>query len=128
MNSEENTIKLIEMLDGAIDEIDKMDTRLKEYEDKISAVGEAVRIVGEHDDVIQLQQRNQHGLFDLLENMIQSLEFPNEYKVILNECDFSSPQRVNRCMKAANLLLDVLETDLPNGNKKVTHLRKKPYF
>lgn len=115
MNSEENTIKLIEMLDTAMDEIDKMDVRLKDYEDKISAVGEAVRIVGEHDDVIQLQQKNQHGLFDMLENMIQSLEFPNEYKIVLNECDLSSAQRVNRCVTAANLLLDILETDIPKS-------------
>lgn len=115
MNSEENTILLIERLDAAMEEIDRIDTRLKDYEEKVSAVGEAVRIVGEHDDVIQLQQKNQHALFDLLENMIQSLEYPNEYKAVLSECDLSSPQKVSKCVTAANLLLDVLETDLPNG-------------
>lgn len=119
MNSEENTIKLIEMLDTAMDEIEKIDAGLKIYEEKISAVGEAVRIVGEHDDVIQQQQKNQHSLLDLLENMIQSLEFPNEFKILLNECDLNTPQRIPHCVTAANLLLDVLETDLPNGLKKM---------
>lgn len=115
MNSEENTIKLIQMLDTAMDEVDKIDMRLKDYEDKISAVGEAVRIVGEHDDVIQMQQKNQHALFDLLENMIVSLEFPTEYKQALSECDLSSKSPVDRCVKAANLLVELLETELPNG-------------
>lgn len=36
MKSEENTIKLIAMLDKAIDEIEKIDQRLQVYEDKIS--------------------------------------------------------------------------------------------
>lgn len=116
MNSEENTLKLIEMLDAAVDEIDKIDKRLKEYEDKISSVGDAVRIVGERDNVIQLQQNNQHALLEVLENMISSIEYPNEYKTILAECDLSSPQRVQRCVTAANTLLDVLETDMPLGS------------
>ena len=128
MNSEENTLKLIEMLDTAMDEIEKIDTRLKDYEDKISAVGEAVRIVGEHDDVIQLQQKNQHELFDMLENMIGSLEYPPEYKAVMSECDFSSPQRVARCVVAANALLDVLETDLPNGLKKMKSYEEQKKF
>jgi hypothetical protein len=115
MNSEENTLRLIEMLDVAVDEIEKIDNRLKEYEDKISAVGDAVRIVGERDNVIQLQQTNQHTLLDVLESMINSLEFPPEYKTLLAECDLSSPQRVQRCIAPANLLLDILETDLPLG-------------
>jgi hypothetical protein len=36
MNSEENTIKLISMLDKAVEEIQKIDERLQIYEDKIS--------------------------------------------------------------------------------------------
>ena len=35
MNSEENTIRLIGMLDKAIEEIDKIDERLQIYEDKL---------------------------------------------------------------------------------------------
>ena len=116
MNSEENTIKLIAMLDGAIVEIEKIDKRLKEYEDKISAVGDAVRIVGERDNVIQQQQNNQHSLLELLDTMMTSLEYPMEYKKLLNECDLSSFQNVEKCVIAAYYLMDVIETDLPNGN------------
>ena len=116
MNSEENTIKLIAMLDGAVVEIEKIDKRLKEYEDKISAVGDAVRIVGERDNVIQQQQNNQHSLLELLDTMMTSLEYPMEYKKLLNECDLSSFQNVEKCVIAAYYLMDVIETDLPNGN------------
>ena len=35
MNSEENTIKLIAMLDKAVEDIEKIDQRLQIYEDKI---------------------------------------------------------------------------------------------
>ena len=95
MNSEENTLKLIEMLDEAADEIDKIDKRLKDYEEKISAVGDAVRIVGERDNVIQLQQNNQHNLLDLLENMMGMLEFSTDNLNTLNECNLSSPDKVD---------------------------------
>ncbi len=117
MNSEENTLKLIEMLDQAVDEIDKIDKRLQVYEEKISAVGDAVRIVGERDNVIQLQQNNQHALLDLLENMMGMLEFSPEYQSILNECDLSSPKKIDRCVTAANQLLEIIETNLPLGKK-----------
>ena len=83
MNSEKNTLKLIDMLDKAVDEIEKIDKRLREYEEKISAVGDAVRIVGERDNVIQLQQTNQNALLGLLNNMISSLEFSVENKRLL---------------------------------------------
>lgn len=119
INSEENTLKLIDMLDHAVDEIEKLDKRLKEYEDKISAVGDAVRIVGERDNVIQLQQNNQHALLELLDSMMSSLEFSSADKQLLNECDLSSIQKVERCVIAANLLMDILETDLPTGLKKM---------
>ena len=115
MNSEENTLKLIDMLDGAIDEIEKIDTRLKDYEDKISAVGDAVRIVGERDNVIQQQQNNQHALLDLLDTMMSSLEYPMENKKMLNDSDLSSAHNVEKCVVAANYLMDVIETDLPIG-------------
>ena len=36
MNSEENTIKLLTMLDKAVEEIEKIDQRLEVYEKKIS--------------------------------------------------------------------------------------------
>lgn len=38
MNSEENTIKLITMLDKAVEEIEKIDQRLQIYEDKICVI------------------------------------------------------------------------------------------
>lgn len=125
MNSEENTLKLIEMLDVAVDEIEKIDDRLKEYEDKISAVGDAVRIVGERDNVIQLQQNNQHSLLELLESMISSIEYPPECKQALIECDLTSPQRIQRVTNAAYILLDVLETELPFGTILIKNLETK---
>jgi hypothetical protein len=36
MNSEENTIKLIAMLDKTVDEIEKLDKRLQFYQDKMT--------------------------------------------------------------------------------------------
>lgn len=119
MNSEENTLRLIDMLDDAVQEIEKIDERLKEYEDKISAVGDAVRLVGERDNVIQLQQNNQHALLELLESMISSLDFPQEYARILYACDITKREPIKKVTIAANSLLDLLETELPSGLKKM---------
>jgi hypothetical protein len=115
MNSEENTLRLIEMLDEAGKEIDKIDDRLKTYEDKISAVGEAVRIVGERDNVIQLHQNNQHMLLDVLEGLVSSLDFESELKDILLESNFSSYGNITRCVSAANNLMDIIESDIHIG-------------
>lgn len=119
MNSEVSTIKLIEMLDRAVDEIEKIDDRLKEYEDKINAVGDAVRMVGERDNILQLQQNNQHALLDLLSDMINSLEYSAESKRALLENDLKSTQSIQRCVQAANQLLDILEVDIPAGLRKM---------
>ena len=119
MNSEENTIKLIEMLDEAVSAIEKIDVRLKDYEDKISAVGDAVRIVGERDSVIQTQQFNQHALLDLLEEMLVSLEFPKSKSALLTECNFSNEAQINKCVAAANELLEIIKHEFPAGLKKM---------
>lgn len=116
MNSEEKTIKLIEMLDGAVDEVEKIDDRLKEYEDKISAVGDAVRLVGERDNVIQLQQNNQYALLELLDTFVNNLDFPQEYRKALKDCDLSSERSIKKVSLAASKLLEVLEAQLPSGN------------
>jgi hypothetical protein len=119
MNSEENTLKLIEMLDTAVEEINKIDKRLKDYEEKISAVGDAVRIVGERDNVIQLQQNNQHGLLDLLENMMIMLDFSADDIKVLNECDLSSDKKIEKCTSIANDLLEKIEAEFPIGILKL---------
>lgn len=119
MNSEENTLKLIEMLDDAVTDIDNIDGRLKNYEEKISAVGDAVRIVGERDNVIQLQQNNQHSLLELLENMMGMLEFAPENMKVLNDCDLTSRAKIENCTQAANQLLEIIETEFPVGLKKM---------
>ena len=119
MNSEENTLRLIEMLDIAVDDIDKIDNRLKDYEEKISAVGDAVRIVGERDSVIQLQQNNQHSLLELLENMMHMLEFSKDDMNVLNECDLSSRKKIENCSQSAFLLLEIIEAEFPTGKTKI---------
>ena len=119
MNSEENTLKLIEMLDEAVKEIDKIDERLKAYEDKINAVGDAVRVVGERDNVIQLQQQNQQSLLEILDGLMSSLEFSRENSKFLTDYDFSSSDRIDRCVRAANHLIDILETDFPPALRKM---------
>lgn len=116
MNSEEKTLKLIEMLDGAVDEIEKIDDRLKEYEDKISAVGDAVRLVGERDNVIQLQQNNQYALLELLDSFVNNLDFPPECRKALIGCDLSNERSIKKVSVAANKLLEVLEAELSSGS------------
>ena len=122
MNSEENTQQLMEMLDTAVGEIDKIDNRLKDYEGKISAVGDAVRIVGERDNVIQLQQNNQHGLLDMLENMVQMLDFSEQNVKVLTECGLSTKPRIQKSIEAANQLLDIIETEFPPGRLFLTQI------
>jgi len=119
MNSEENTLRLIEMLDSAVAEVDRLDARLADYEGKISAVGDAVRIVGERDNVIQLQQNNQHGLLDLLDSMMHLLEFPAASVRLLADCDLSSQARIDACASAAYQLLDAIEAELPAGLRRL---------
>ena len=127
MNSEENTLKLIEMLDVAVDEIDKIDKRLKDYEEKISAVGDAVRIVGERDNVIQLQQNNQHSLLDLLEDFIDKIEFSKQSLTLLNECDLQVPKKIDMCVNAANQLLEILDSDLAAGKINFNGIEKNKF-
>jgi hypothetical protein len=115
MNSEENTLRLIEMLDFAAAEIENIDLRLKTYEDKISAVGEAVRIVGERDNVIQMHQGNQHSLLECLEELVATLDLDSEMRDTLLESNLSSERSVTRCVTAANSLMDMIERDVNVG-------------
>jgi hypothetical protein len=117
MNSEENTLRLIEMLDEAVAKVDEIDANLRVYEEKINAVGDAVRIVGERDNVIQMQQKNQHALLELLSSMITNLEFSAELKSTMASGDLSSEQSVARAVNAANQLLAVIEAEIPYGKR-----------
>ena len=82
-------------------------------------MGDAVRIVGERDNVIQLQQNNQHGLLDLLDSMVHHLHLPAASVRLLSDCDLSGPAKVDACAHAACQLLDVLEAEVAPGLKRL---------
>lgn len=115
MNSEENTIKLISMLDKAVEEIQKIDERLQIYEDKISAVGDAVKKVGNEDNFIQIQENNQMNLLEILEKMITQLDISDDEVRLLKECDLTSTTKINKCVKAANSLLKSIDSTVFNS-------------
>lgn len=119
MNSEESSITLLNMLDKAVDEIDKIDQRLQIYEDKICAVGDAVKKVGNEDNFIQIQETNQQKLLDELEDMIGQLDYSEEYQKVLRDCDLTTKAKVDRCVQAANALLSKLNIKISNGLMKM---------
>jgi hypothetical protein len=51
--------------------------------------------------------------------MTGMLEFPLEHMKVLNECDLSSKRKIEHCAQVANNLLEIIESEIPTGLRKM---------
>ncbi|CAF0788718.1 unnamed protein product [Didymodactylos carnosus] len=125
MASEKGAVQLMNMLDKAVDEITKTDTRLSLYEKKLSSVADAVKIMSRKDSLIQIETSNVLKLTEALDNLLSMQDFPDEYIHLLQNNDLTNDDSRTMCTQAANHLNQALSVQLQPGMEKMVAVRQK---
>jgi len=125
MASEKGAVQLMNMLDKAVDEISKIDTRLGLYEKKLSNVADAVKIMSRKDSLIQIETANVKKLTEAMENLLGIQEFSDDYMHLLQNSDLTNDHERMMCIQAATLLTQVLSVQLQPGMEKMSAIRER---
>ncbi|XP_060528406.1 exocyst complex component 1 isoform X2 [Cylas formicarius] len=88
--SEEQLETLMEQLDLAINEADRLEKQLDSYEEILCHVRDTMEKMEKKNTVISTVNRNNLLLMAELENVIVTLDLPLEYQKILDDADFTS--------------------------------------
>ncbi|CAG2100013.1 unnamed protein product [Medioppia subpectinata] len=112
MASEQRVLGLMQILQNAIDETLKLETRIGHYENLLKNVRDVVLQVEQKEAVVQTQNDNNTKLLLELEFLINQLDFPKRSEECLLEGDLTTKNGIALCISAANDLQKALNADI----------------
>ncbi|XP_046397854.1 exocyst complex component 1 isoform X2 [Ischnura elegans] len=99
-------------LDEAIQETDKIEKRLEDYEQALSGVRRAIQEVEQKNALIELADRNARSLLAELENVINQLDLHHHHQNALMEADLSQPRGLEDALQASEALRAALNAQI----------------
>ena len=112
MASEQRVLGLMQILQNSIEETQKLENRISNYENLLKNVRDVVLQVEQKEAVVQIQNDNNRKLMIELEFLINKLDFPKRDEDILLEGDLTTKKGINMCISAANSLQNALNADI----------------
>lgn len=112
MASEARVANLMSIIQVALDETSKLESRVEHYQNQLRNVRDTVFQVERKETLVQVQADNTIKLKDELELLISKLDFPREQEYILSDGDLTSDEGIDACIKAANVLNQCLNADI----------------
>ncbi|CAG2165014.1 unnamed protein product [Oppiella nova] len=112
MASEQRVLGLMQILQNAIDETLKLETRISHYESLMKNVRDVVLQVEQKEAVVQTQNDNNTKLLMELEFLINQLDFPKKDEDILLEGDLTTKMGIALCISSANALQKALNANI----------------
>ncbi|KAK5650695.1 hypothetical protein RI129_001724 [Pyrocoelia pectoralis] len=103
---------LMEQLETAIDEADKIEQRLDSYDDILKHVKDAMEKMEKKNSMISIANRNNLRLLNELENIVKQLDLPRKYQDILDDADLTTNQGLKLAIEAGNALRDAMNSQL----------------
>lgn len=125
MASEQRVHKLMFMLQSAIDEASKLDTRLDAYCSLLKNVQDSVQRMEEKDRFIQIQNSNNRRLYEELENIVTQLDLPFEHQNTLLTGDLKTPDGIAKFVVAVKSLQDAINTQIHPSLKEMTAVQEQ---
>lgn len=110
LTSEKQVNALLEHLDSAIGEAERIEQRLDGYDEILCHIRDTMEKMGEKNSMIEIANTNNHELLRGLELIVQQLDLPYNYQKALTEPDLTTPVGLNAAVAAANALQQCLES------------------
>lgn len=110
--SEAQIEDLMEQLELAIQEADKIEMRLDTYDQILNNVRETMEKMEKKNSMISIANKNNLCLLQKLENIVTKLDLPRKYQEILDDADLTNTQGLSMAIEAANALKDAMNVEL----------------
>lgn len=110
--AEEHVESLMEQLELAINEADRLEKQLDSYDEILCHVRETMETMEKKNSMNSIVNKNNQQLMAELERIVTKLDLPIEYQRVLDDADFTTPEGLAIAVKAANALKVAMNSDI----------------
>ncbi|ENN72139.1 hypothetical protein D910_08454 [Dendroctonus ponderosae] len=110
--SEEHVESLMEQLELAINEADRLETQLDNYDEILCHVRDTMETMEKKNSMNSIVNKNNQQLMGELENIVTTLDLPMDYQKALDDADFTTPEGLTFSVKAAQALKVAMNSDI----------------
>lgn len=110
--SEEQVESLMNQLELAINEADRLENQLNSYDEILCHVRDTMEKMEKKNSVISIANSNNQLLMQNLEDIIRKLDLPAEHHRTFEDADFTSTEGLLTAIKAANALKEAMNADI----------------
>lgn len=118
--SEKQVNALIEQIEAAIDEANKVEARFDRYEDILCHVRDTMEKMGEKNTMIEVANNNNIKLLHELEKLVTQLDLPYAHQMALTDTDLTTPQGLATAIAAAKALQTAMNCDIDPALLRLT--------
>lgn len=115
MESEEQVLELMVLLDQGLHEAVKIEEKLDEYEQKLQSVKELMEVMKDKDSLIQIRNKNHQKLLEELDGLIGQLDLDHNHMRALLDSELTSATGVAECTEAAKALRKCMAAEIHPG-------------
>lgn len=110
--SEKQVNALMEQIETAIAEADRVESRLDEYDEILCHVRDTMEKMGEKNAMIEVANNNNIKLLGELDSLVTQLDLPHTHQIALTETDLTTPQGLAAAIAAGRALQTAMNCDI----------------
>ncbi|XP_063594157.1 exocyst complex component 1-like isoform X1 [Penaeus indicus] len=114
MASEAQVEALMEMIDTAYTEAEKIESRLDSYDEILQHVKDSIEKIADKNTSIEQTNANNSKLLEELDRLINQLELPQQYQEVLISADLNKTGSLPQVIEAATALQTVINAPVPS--------------
>uniref|UniRef100_A0A0V0G9U3 Putative exocyst protein sec3 n=1 Tax=Triatoma dimidiata TaxID=72491 RepID=A0A0V0G9U3_TRIDM len=110
--SEKRVSSLMDHLDVAIAEVERVESQLNAYDDILCHVRNTMEKMEEKNKLIEIANKNNQKLLSELEKVIVELELDSKHQAALTDADLTTPQGLRTAIEAGQALQAVMNAEI----------------
>lgn len=118
--SEKQVNALLEQIETAITEADRVENRLNEYDEILCHVRDTMEKMGEKNTIIEVANNNNIKLLNELDRLVTQLDLPYLHQVALTDTDLTTPQGLAAAVAAGKALQTAMNCDIDTALLRLT--------
>lgn len=118
--SEKQVNALLEQIEAAISEANRVEVRFDEYEEILCHVRDTMEKMGEKNTMIEVANNNNIKLLNELEKLITQLDLPHVHQVALTDTDLTTPVGLAAAIAAGKALQTAMNCDIDESLLRLT--------
>lgn len=118
--SEKQVNALMEQIETAIAEANRVEARLDVYDEILCHVRDTMEKMGEKNTMIEVANNNNIKLLSELERLVMQLDLSHTHQVALNDTDLTTPQGLAAAIAAGKALQTAMNCDIDSALLRLT--------